>query len=270
VTESDPLLSITGATLRFGGVTALSSVSFDVHRGHIVGLIGPNGAGKTSLINVITGSYRANEGTVRLNGKDILSLPPHRRAALGLTRTFQNLALFAGMSVYDNVMVGRHLHISQGMFGSLLPLPGPSKSADERESAAIVTAMLDRLGLGGLSETDVGSLSYGYQKRVELARALVAQPRLLLLDEPFAGMTANESRDLARVVLDLWREQELSILIIEHNMGLIMDIADRVVVLDFGRVVAVGEPHEIMSNPEVIRAYVGGSLSETEESLALQ
>jgi branched-chain amino acid transport system ATP-binding protein len=270
VNTSDPLLSIAAVTLRFGGVAALNSVSFDLHRGHIVGLIGPNGAGKTSLINVITGSYRTNEGSVRLNGEDILSLSPHRRAALGLTRTFQNLALFAGMSVYDNAMVGRHLHISQGIFNSLLPIPGPSKSADERESAAIVTAMLERLGLGHLSDADVGSLSYGYQKRVELARALVARPRLLLLDEPFAGMTANESRDLAKVILELWREQGLTILMIEHNMGLIMDVADRVVVLDFGRVVAVGEPHEIISNPEVIRAYVGGSLSETEGTLAQQ
>jgi branched-chain amino acid transport system ATP-binding protein len=270
VNTSDPLLSIAGVTLRFGGVTALNSVSFDLQRGHIVGLVGPNGAGKTSLINVITGSYRANEGSVRLSGENILPLPPHRRAALGLTRTFQNLALFGGMSVYDNVMVGRHLHISQGILNSLLPLPGPLKSADERESAAIVVGILDRLGLGQLGEAEVGSLSYGYQKRVELARALVAQPRLLLLDEPFAGMTANESRGLAKVILELWQEQELTILVIEHNMGLIMDIADRVAVLDFGRVVAVGEPHEIMSNPEVIRAYVGGGLSETEEALALQ
>jgi branched-chain amino acid transport system ATP-binding protein len=269
VNTSDPLLSIAGVTLRFGGVTALNSVSFDLQRGHIVGLVGPNGAGKTSLINVITGSYRANEGSVRLSGENILPLPAHRRAALGLTRTFQNLALFGGMSVYDNVMVGRHLHIRQGILNSLLPLPGPLKSADERESAAIVVGILDRLGLGQLGEAEVGSLSYGYQKRVELARALVAQPRLLLLDEPFAGMTANESRGLAKVILELWQEQELTILVIEHNMGLIMDIADRVAVLDFGRVVAVGEPHEIMSNPEVIRAYVGGSLSETEEALAL-
>jgi branched-chain amino acid transport system ATP-binding protein len=264
------LLSIKGATLRFGGVTALNSVSFDLQQGHSVGLIGPNGAGKTSLINVITGSYRANEGTVRLSGQDVLPLSPHRRAALGLARTFQNLALFTGMSVYENVMVGRHLHISQGIFNSLLPLPGSSKSADERKSSTIVTAMLERLSLGHLSDAEVGSLSYGYQKRVELARALVAEPRVLLLDEPFAGMTANESRELAKVILELWREQELTVLMIEHNMGLIMDIADRVVVLDFGRVVAVGEPHEIISNPEVIRAYVGGSLSETEEALAPQ
>jgi branched-chain amino acid transport system ATP-binding protein len=268
VITSNPLLSIKGATLRFGGVTALNSVSFDLCQGHIVGLIGPNGAGKTSLINVITGSYRANEGSVRLSEEEILSLPPHRRAALGLTRTFQNLALFGGMSVYDNVMVGRHLHISQSVLSSLLPLPGPLNSADERESASIVAAMLDRLGLAHLSQAEVGSLSYGYQKRVELARALVAQPRVLLLDEPFAGMTANESRDLATVILDLWREQQLSILMIEHNMGLIMDIADRIVVLDFGRVVAVGEPHEIMSNPKVIRAYVGGGVAESEEALA--
>jgi branched-chain amino acid transport system ATP-binding protein len=256
-----PLLSVANVSLRFGGVTALNSVAFDLHPGHIVGLIGPNGAGKTSLVNVITGSYRANEGKVWLGEKDILALPPHRRAALGLTRTFQNLALFGGMSVYDNVMVGRHLHIREGVVASLLPIPGYRGAGDERASAAIVVALLDRLGLSHVSGADVGSLSYGYQKRVELARALAAQPRVLLLDEPFAGMTSNESRELAKVILDLWEEHKLSIIMIEHNMGLIMDIADRVVVLDFGRVVAIGEPHEIVSNPEVIRAYVGGEIS---------
>lgn len=264
----NPLLSVDGLTLRFGGVTALNSVSFDLQRGHIVGLIGPNGAGKTSLINVITGSYRANDGAVRLDGRDILPLSPHRRASLGLTRTFQNLALFGGMSVYDNVMVGRHLHIRQSVLNSLLPLPGASAPADEIDSRAIVAEILDRLGLGHLGQADVGSLSYGYQKRVELARALVAEPRVLFLDEPFAGMTANESRELAKVILQIWQERTLTILMIEHNMGLIMDIADRVVVLDFGRVVAIGEPQEIVSNPEVIRAYVGGSLSETAETEA--
>ena len=263
-----PLLSVDGVTLRFGGVTALNSVSFDIQQGHIVGLIGPNGAGKTSLINVITGSYRVDDGFVRLEERDILPLSPHRRAALGLTRTFQNLALFGGMSVYDNVMVGRHLHIRQGVLNSLLPLPGVSTPADEIDSAAVVTAILDRLGLGHLGQVDVGSLSYGYQKRVELARALAAEPRVLLLDEPFAGMTANESRELAKVILEVWQEKSLTILMIEHNMGLIMDVADRVVVLDFGRVVAIGEPRDIVSNPEVIRAYVGGGLSEAAETEA--
>jgi len=264
----DPLLSVESVTVRFGGVTALNSVSFDLQHGHIVGLIGPNGAGKTSLINVITGSYRAHEGVVRLDGKDILPLSPHRRAALGLTRTFQNLALFGGMSVYDNVMVGRHLHIRQGIINSLLPVPIGWSSADETRSQAIVTAILERLSLSHLGDAPVGSLSYGHQKRVELARALAAEPRVLLLDEPFAGMTANESRELAKIVLQIWQEQKLSILMIEHNMGLIMDIADQVVVLDFGRVVAVGEPAQVVSNPEVIRAYVGGSLSDATEATA--
>jgi branched-chain amino acid transport system ATP-binding protein len=258
---ASPLLSVSNVSLRFGGVTALNSVSFDLHQGHILGLIGPNGAGKTSLINVITGSYRANEGRIYLGNQDILALPPHRRAALGLTRTFQNLALFGGMSVFDNVMVGRHLHIREGVLASLLPIPGFAASSDERASELLVTGLLEKLGLSHVREAEVGSLPYGYQKRVELARALASEPRVLLLDEPFAGMTPTESRELAKVILDLWEERVLTILMIEHNMGLIMDVADHVVVLDFGRVVAIGEPHEIKSNPEVIRAYIGGEVT---------
>jgi branched-chain amino acid transport system ATP-binding protein len=258
---TEPLLSVMNVSLRFGGVTALDSVSFDLQPGHILGLIGPNGAGKTSLINVITGNYRANEGTIRLGNKDILGLAAHRRAALGLARTFQNLALFGGMSVYDNVMVGRHLHIREGFINSLLPISGYAIPSDERASEAIVTGLLARLDLIDVRTAEVGSLPYGHQKRVELARALAAKPRVLLLDEPFAGMTANESRELAKVILDLWEEHKLTILMIEHNMGLIMDVADQVVVLDFGRVVAIGEPDEIKSNPDVIRAYIGGEVS---------
>jgi branched-chain amino acid transport system ATP-binding protein len=257
----EPLLSVMNVSLRFGGVTALDSVSFDLPPGHILGLIGPNGAGKTSLINVITGSYRANEGTIHLGDQDILALPAHRRAALGLARTFQNLALFGGMSVYDNVMVGRHLHIREGFINSLLPIPGYAIPSDERASEGIVTGLLARLGLSDVRNAEVGSLPYGYQKRIELARALASEPLVLLLDEPFAGMTPNESRALAKVILDLWKEHKLTILMIEHNMGLIMDVADQVVVLDFGRVVAIGEPDEIKSNPEVIRAYIGGEVS---------
>ncbi len=257
-----PLLSVKSVSLRFGGVTALNAVSFDIQPGHILGLIGPNGAGKSSLINVITGSYRANEGSIHLGDRDILTLAPYRRAELGLSRTFQNLALFGGMSVYDNVMVGRHLHIREGIIANLLPLPGLAISRDERRSAQIVDGLLDRLGLRAVRDAEVASLPYGYQKRVELGRALASEPLLLLLDEPFAGMTPSESRELAKVILSLWTEHKLTILMIEHNMGLIMDVADRVAVLDFGRMVAIGEPDEIKSNPEVIRAYIGDEVTE--------
>jgi branched-chain amino acid transport system ATP-binding protein len=250
-------LSVKNVSLRFGGVAALSDVSFQLEAGHITGLIGPNGAGKTSLINVITGSYRANEGCIALHGQELLPLSIHKRAALGLVRTFQNLALFAGMTVFENVMVGRHLHIHESIFSSLAPLPFSASSILERDSARIVEALLERLDLAKVRDDEVGSLPYGYQKRVELARALAAEPRLLLLDEPFAGMTPIESRELARMILDLWKQHDLTILMIEHNMGLIMDIADRVVVLDFGRVVAIGEPDSIKADPRVIRAYVG-------------
>jgi branched-chain amino acid transport system ATP-binding protein len=258
---SVPALSVRNISLRFGGVAALTDVSFDVERGHILGLIGPNGAGKTSLINVMSGSYRANKGAIALNGQEILSLPPHKRAALGLVRTFQNLALFRDMTVFENVMVGRHLHIRDSVLSSFLPNPAPNRSRDEQASANIVDGLLSRLGLGEVRNAEVSSLPYGYQKRVELARALAAEPSVLLLDEPFAGMTPNESRELAKVILDLWKRHSLTILMIEHNMGLIMDVADRVVVLDFGRVVAIGEPDSIKTNPDVIRAYVGGELA---------
>ncbi|MGF7160796.1 branched-chain amino acid transport system ATP-binding protein [Rhodoligotrophos appendicifer] len=261
-----PLLSVRNLTLRFGGVTALNDVSFDLQAGHILGLIGPNGAGKSSLVNVITGSYRANEGTIHLGDKDILSLPAYKRAELGLSRTFQNLALFGGMSVYDNVMVGRHLHIKEGVVASMLPLPFKARSRDERSSSEKVHHLLERLGLAAVRDSEVGSLPYGFQKRVELARALASEPHVLLLDEPFAGMTPDESRELAKTILELWEERRLTILMIEHNMGLIMDVADIVVVLDFGRVVTIGEPQEVRSNPEVIRAYIGGKVNSLAEA----
>jgi branched-chain amino acid transport system ATP-binding protein len=262
----DPALSVNNVSLRFGGVAALSNVSFDLDTGHILGLIGPNGAGKTSLINVITGSYRANEGSVRLNGQELLHLPQHRRAALGLVRTFQNLALFRGMTVFENVMVGRHLHIRDSILSNFLPSPASFRSRDEVASAGIVDDLLELLGLADVQDAEVSSLPYGFQKRVELARALAAEPTLLLLDEPFAGMTPVESRELARVILDVWKQRGLTILMIEHNMGLIMDIADRVVVLDFGRVVAVGVPDDIKTNHEVIRAYVGGEITASDQA----
>jgi branched-chain amino acid transport system ATP-binding protein len=256
---SEKRLSIQRVSLRFGGVTALDAVTLDLEAGHILGVIGPNGAGKSSLVNIICGSYQPNEGSVKLDGREVLSLAPHRRAAMGLSRTFQNLALFRGMSVFDNAMVGRHLRIRDGMLSSMLPLPKAVASRAERESAALVERLLKRLDLGHLRDHDVSSLPYGYQKRVELARALASEARLILLDEPFAGMTQAESRDMAKVILELWQERNLTLMIIEHNMGLIMDVADRVAVLDFGRLVAHGEPDEIRSNPEVIRAYLGGA-----------
>jgi branched-chain amino acid transport system ATP-binding protein len=265
---SETRLSIEHVSLRFGGVAALDNVNIRLEAGHILGVIGPNGAGKSSLVNVICGAYQASEGSVKLDGREILSLPPHRRAAMGLSRTFQNLALFRGMSVFDNAMVGRHLHIRDRMLSSMLPLSKAVASREERESAAIVGRLLERLDLGHVRDHDVASLPYGYQKRVELARALASEARLILLDEPFAGMTQSESRDMAAAILELWEERNLTLLIIEHNMGLIMDVADRIAVLDFGRVVAYGEPDDIRANPEVIRAYLGGDvpLAETTQN----
>jgi branched-chain amino acid transport system ATP-binding protein len=263
---TEPLLTATNLALRFGGVAALTDISFELEEGHILGMIGPNGAGKTSLINVISGAYAADSGSVRLDGREILGLPPHRRSALGLSRTFQNLAPFAGMSVYENVMVGRHLHIQGGVCKNLLRIVGPGNARAERISREVVNDLLERLGLGDVRDSPADSLPYGYQKLVELARALVSEPRLLLLDEPFAGMTPSESRDVAKLIVGVWEERSLTLVVIEHNMGLIMDIADEVMVLDSGRAIAHGQPDQIRSDPEVIRAYIGAQAEESEQT----
>jgi branched-chain amino acid transport system ATP-binding protein len=256
VTASDPILEAERVSLRFGGIRALSDVSFAVERGELLSIIGPNGAGKTSMLNCISGRYRPTEGRIRYQGRDITRLTPNHRAALGIGRTFQNLALFAHMSVLDNIMVGRH-HLLRNNFltGPLYWIGGARR--EELEHRRAVEEIIDFLEIQHVRRAVAGTLPYGLRKRVELARAVALKPDLLLLDEPMAGMNLEEKEDMARYILDLNEEWSMTIIMIEHDMGVVMDISRRVIVLDFGRVIAAGSPQEVQDHPEVRRAYLG-------------
>ncbi len=251
------LLKVEDVHLYFGGVAALSGVSFEMREGEILAVIGPNGAGKTSLLNCISGRYRPQKGRITFqNGRyDLTRLPPHKIAALGIARTFQNIELFKHMTVLDNLMLGRHVHMKTGVLtGGLFWKWAQEEEIRHRE---VVEQVIDFLEIEHLRRKPVGMLSYGLQKRVELGRALAMEPKLLLLDEPVAGMTMEEKEDIARFILDINEQWDIPILLIEHDMGLIMDLSDRVVVLDFGRKIAEGTPEEVRRNEHVIRAYLG-------------
>lgn len=256
-----PLLRIEDVSLRFGGVVALSEVSITVSQGDIHAIIGPNGAGKSSLLNCVSGIYHPQRGTVTLHTGDgsvshqLTSLPPHRISRLGVARSFQNIELFANLTVLENLMLGRHIHMRHGVLASMLWF-GPARR-QEIAHRGLVEEVIDLLGLAPYRHQSVGSLAYGVQKRVELGRALCLQPALLLLDEPMAGMNTEEKEDMARYVLDVHELAGVSVILIEHDMAVVMDISDRISVLDFGRLIADGTPEQIKVDPAVIQAYLG-------------
>jgi branched-chain amino acid transport system ATP-binding protein len=249
------ILEVREVSIRFGALLAVNRVSLDIRRGEIVAIIGPNGAGKTSLINAISGFYQPTEGRILFEGRDRTHMRPYEVAALGVARTFQNVALFKGMSVLDNIMTGRLLKMPGSFLLDALWV-GPAKR-QELEHRAFVERIIDFLAIEAIRKTPAGKLPYGLQKRVELARALAAEPKLLLLDEPMAGMNVEEKEDMCRFILDVNGEFGTTIALVEHDMSVVMDISDRVAVLDYGTKIAEGTPDEVRANQAVIDAYLG-------------
>ena len=250
------LLEVENISLSFGAVRAISDVSFDIKKGEVRAIIGPNGAGKTSMLNCINGFYHPQQGTIAYKGVRRSQMKPHEAAAQGIARTFQNVALFRGMSTLDNIMTGRNLKMKAGLFSSMIWWGAAQK--EELEHRRYVEDIVDFLEIEAIRKTPVGRLPYGLQKRVELGRALAAEPELLLLDEPMAGMNLEEKEDMCRFILDVNDEFGTTICLIEHDMGVVMDISDRVMVLDYGGKIGDGIPSEVRANQNVIDAYLGG------------
>lgn len=257
--EEDPVerhqLDVQNVSLSFGGVRAISDVSFSCNPGEILAIIGPNGAGKTSMLNCICGLYRPQRGQIMYGRHNLINTPTHELPRLGIARTFQNIELFSHMTVLDNLMLGRHVHMKKNIFTSMFYWGWAER--EEINHRQFVEHVIDLLEIQAIRKKQVGALAYGLQKRVEMGRALAMNPGMILLDEPMAGMNVEEKEDMARFILDINEEWGITVILIEHDMGVVMDISDRVVVLDFGRKIGEGTPDQVRQNPDVIQAYLG-------------